>query len=135
MVGAVELMNRLKTAYVGGPQRAIPVRWSHIFSRRRIMRRDVLRLATVMIVFLFAGAALWPSTSVAAAPRLGADCGVGAIIAGNDTAGKLRLGNAPGNTCTLSFDVPFSNAPACMAVNESTEAAESMAIGTSTTAA
>jgi len=66
---------------------------------------------------------LWSAISFAGVPTLGADCGVGAAIAGSDAAGKVTLGSPDPTlpstgTCTLSFSVAYPNAPACSAMNE-----------------
>ncbi len=70
--------------------------------------------------------------SFAGVPTLGSNCGsAGAAVAGSDSAGKITLGIGTTNTCTLSFSVPYPNAPACMATNET----GGTAVGISTTPA
>ena len=80
------------------------------------MQRNIVRTAAALTALLFVGAAMlvWPGPSFAATP--GADCG-GAIIVGSDAAGKVTLGQDVA-TCTLTFPVPWPNAPACTAINE-----------------
>lgn len=57
--------------------------------------------------------------SFAGVPTLGPDCGsTGAGVVGSDSAGKATLGVGATNSCTLTFSVPYPNAPACMATNE-----------------
>jgi len=69
---------------------------------------------------LIAGATvlLWCAPSFAATPSPGPDCGAGAAIIGSDSAGKITLGASPALSCTLTFVVPYTNAPACSATNE-----------------
>ena len=80
------------------------------------MHRNVLRTTGVLTALLFVGAGfvLGPGVSFAATP--GADCG-GASIVGSDAAGKVTLGQDVA-TCTITFTVPWPNAPACTAINE-----------------
>jgi hypothetical protein len=47
-------------------------------------------------------------------PTLSPDCGTGATIVGNETAGKVTLGTNAEGTCTLSFTVQS----ACTGVDE-----------------
>src|SRR5690242_7325034 len=67
---------------------------------------------------------LWSAAAFAGTPILGPDCGAtAASIVGSDSAGKVTLGipdpTLPATgTCTLSFSVPYTNAPACTATNE-----------------
>ena len=59
------------------------------------------------------------AVSFAGVPTLGSGCGsTGASVAGSDSAGKATLGVGTTTTCTLTFSVPYPNAPACMATNE-----------------
>ena len=39
-------------------------------------------------------------------------------VVGNDHAGKITTGTGVFSSCTLTFNVPWTNAPACMATNE-----------------
>lgn len=45
-------------------------------------------------------------------------CGLGGTIAGNDNAGRVTLGTAPGTTVTLTFAASWTNAPVCTATDE-----------------
>ncbi len=75
---------------------------------------------------------LWSAESFAGTPTLGPDCGAGASITGSDSAGKVTLGTSP-SSCTLTFGVPYPNAPACEATNETNGGGYSLAVGTKTT--
>jgi hypothetical protein len=58
-------------------------------------------------------------------------CGTtAATIAGNDMAGKVTVGTVGGTSCTISFGVAWTNAPACTVTNETTA---NLARATSTT--
>ena len=83
------------------------------------MRRLLSRTLEALLPPI-AGAAvlLWSAASYAGIPALGADCGQSASIVGSDSAGKVTLGAAPSLSCTLTFSVPYPNAPACSATNE-----------------
>ena len=74
------------------------------------------------LIAVIAGAAVlvWSAASLAGTPTLGADCGAGAALVGtsSDSAGKVTLGADPAATCTLTFGVAYTNAPACTATNE-----------------
>jgi hypothetical protein len=71
--------------------------------------------------------------SFAGTPALGPDCGTtGAAIVGSDSAGKVTLG-AGVTACTLTFSVPYPNAPACSATNETNGGGFSVAVGVKTT--
>ena len=82
------------------------------------MRQSIFGTRVALATFL-AGAALllWPGMSFAA-PTLGADCGAGASIEGSDLAGKVTVGTNTVGTCTLTFALPSTNAPSCVAMNE-----------------
>jgi hypothetical protein len=77
--------------------------------------RGALTAMLAVTVVLF-----WSSFSCAGTPAPGPDCGTGASIAGSDSAGKMTLGEGvnTANTCTLTFSVPYTNPPACIATNE-----------------
>ena len=92
------------------------------------MRRNLSKKRGALTAIL-AGTVLMFSSAIALAgtPTLGADCGAGASIVGSDSAGKATVG-AGANTCTLAFSVPYTNAPACMATNET----EGRAVGVTT---
>jgi hypothetical protein len=83
---------------------------------------------------LLAGTAMlcWSAAAFAGTPTLGPDCGTGAAIVGSDAAGKVTLGQGA-TTCTLSFSVPYTNAPACSATNETNGGGISIPVGPSTT--
>ena len=68
---------------------------------------------------ILAGTAVlfWSAFAFAGVPSLGSDCGTGASIVGSDSAGKVTLGAAP-SSCTLTFSVPYTNAPACTTTDE-----------------
>src|ERR1700675_804309 len=86
---------------------------------------------------ILAGTAVlfWSAIVFAGTPALGPDCGTtGAAVVGSDSAGKVTLG-AGVSTCTLTFSVPYPNAPACSAINETNGGGYSVAVGTKTTAA
>jgi hypothetical protein len=71
------------------------------------------------LIALIAGTVVlfWSAISFAGTPTLGPDCGAGASIMGSDSAGKVTLGT-DSSTCTLTFGVPYTNPPACTAMNE-----------------
>ena len=98
------------------------------------MRRETFTVRAITTVAATA-VLLWSTASLAATPTLGPDCGALASIVGTDLAGKVELGTAPSNrsTCTLTFALPGVNAPACMAVNETSGGGYSTPIGTITT--
>jgi hypothetical protein len=74
------------------------------------------------------------AASFASSATPGPDCGVGAALAGDDTAGKVTLG-ADATTCTITFSAPFGNAPACTAMNETNGGLSPVLVGAKTTAA
>jgi hypothetical protein len=82
---------------------------------------------------------LWSAAAFASTPLLGPDCGAtGASIMGSDSAGKVTLGAPPvgtsmPSTCTLAFSVPYTNPPACTAMNETNGGGFSVAVGVKTT--
>jgi hypothetical protein len=75
---------------------------------------------------------LLSATSFAGTPSLGASCGSGASIVGNDSAGKVTLGSGSG-LCVLTFSTAYTNAPACTAVNETNGGAHAVPAGVKTT--
>ena len=77
---------------------------------------------------------LWSAASFAGTPTLGPDCGAGAALVGtsSDSAGKVTLGATP-TTCTLTFGVPYTNAPACTGTNETSSGGNPVAVGARTT--
>ncbi len=97
------------------------------------MRQDVLRTrANVAGLLLMAAVLLlWPAASFAA-PTLGPDCGAGASIVGNDSAGRVTMGTGMG-TCTLTFGSAAANAPACMAMNETNHGGQASPVGVRST--
>lgn len=58
--------------------------------------------------------------AVSTAPTLSA-CGTTPSIAGSDTAGKVTVGSGGATSCTLTFATAYGVAPACSAMNETTE--------------
>lgn len=106
------------------------------------MRRHLTRTRGALTALL-AGAAMlsWSAIAFAGTPTLGTDCGAGAALIGSssDAAGKVTLGTQdptlpiPG-TCTLSFGVPYPDAPACSAMNETNGGGFPAPFGTRTTA-
>ncbi len=56
------------------------------------MQRYLSRTRSVAAFMAVAAALCWSSTSLAATPTLGPDCGTGAAIVGSDSAGKVTLG-------------------------------------------
>lgn len=65
-------------------------------------------------------------------PPVVSSCGTSPTIAGNDQAGKVTIGTAPGTSCTLTFANPWKNAPACFSDDETTSVL-SRAVSTVTT--
>lgn len=48
-------------------------------------------------------------------------CGTGTpTVVGNDNAGKVTTGGGAFSSCTVTFDAPFTNPPACFVSDEST---------------
>jgi hypothetical protein len=85
-------------------------------------------------------ALLWSAAASAGTPTLEPDCGIGATIAGSDSAGKVTLGKPDpslqvSGTCTVTFGTPYTNAPACSASNETNSGGFPTPMGTRTTAA
>lgn len=97
--------------------------------------RPHLSVTRSVLMALIAGAAvmLWSAASFAGAPTLGSDCGSGASIVGSDSAGKVTLGTGSQSTCILTFSVPYTNAPACTATNETNGGGYSVNVGTKST--
>ena len=104
------------------------------------MRRHLTRAARALTATL-AGAIMlsWSAISFAGTPTLGPDCGLtGASIVGSDAAGKITLGVPdptvpPPGTCTITFSVPYTNPPACSAMNETNGGGFPAPAGTRTT--
>ena len=101
------------------------------------MRQHGLRTRAALAAPLIAAALLlWPGTSSAAPLLLGQDCGAGAQVVGSDVAGKVTIGTgSDANSCTLTFSLPFPNAPACTAMNETSSGAPPGPVGTVTSRA
>src|SRR5258708_35142764 len=81
--------------------------------------RHRVSITTGALTAMMAGAALliMSATSFAGTPTLAPGCGSGATIVGSDTGGKVTLGT--GNTyCIVNFAGTYTNAPACVATNE-----------------
>ncbi len=97
------------------------------------MQRYLSRTRSVAAFMAVAAALCWSSTSLAATPTLGPDCGTGAAIVGSDSAGKVTLGTAPAATCTLAFSVAPLNPPACTATNETNGGGNAVPVGVRTT--
>ena len=98
--------------------------------------RHRVSATTGALTAMMAGAALLilSATSFAGTPTLAPGCGSGATIVGSDTGGKVTLGT--GNTyCILNFSGTYTNAPACVATNETNGGSHATAVGikTSTT--
>lgn len=55
-------------------------------------------------------------------PGLQSNCGTGATIGGNDVAGRITLGSAPGGYCAINFAASWVNNPVCSVWNETTGA-------------
>jgi hypothetical protein len=99
------------------------------------MRNRVLsRTGLLAIIVTGAAALLLSATAFAGTPSLGAGCGSGATIAGSDTAGKVTLG-LNNTVCVLTFSTAFTNAPACMAMNETNGGAHATGAGVKSTTA
>jgi hypothetical protein len=47
-------------------------------------------------------------------------CGTSPSIVGNDMVGRVTVGTSPSTTCTLTFNAAFTNAPICLAQDETT---------------
>lgn len=59
-------------------------------------------------------------------------CGTSPSISGSDAAGKATIGTAPGTSCVITFNVAYTNAPACFS-NDETTSILSRAVTTTTT--
>ncbi len=94
--------------------------------------RSSMATGKLTLLMMTAAAVLMLSaTSFAGTPTLGAGCGSGATVAGSDTGGKVTLGT--GNTyCILTFSGTYTNAPACVATNETNGGAHAIAVGVKT---
>lgn len=92
--------------------------------------RGVLTASLAGTVLLF-----WSAISFAGTPTLGPDCGTGAAVVGSDSAGKVTIGAGMAGTCTLTFSVPYTNAPACSATNETNGGGSAVFVGARTTPA
>jgi hypothetical protein len=66
------------------------------------------------------------------APALSGNCGMGATLAGNDTAGRITIGD-PTMTCTITFASPWSSTPACVISRETSTTLRPIAAATTTT--
>lgn len=100
------------------------------------MRRNLSRMTTTTTAALLAGALLvfWPGVLLAASPTVGLDCPAATGIAGTDQAGKLVIGESTGATvCTLTFVAQWTNAPVCLAVNETNGGGYAIPLGVKTT--
>jgi hypothetical protein len=96
--------------------------------------RHRVSIANGAIAAVMAGVAILilSATSFAGTPTLAAGCGTGATVVGSDSAGKVTLGT--GNTyCILNFSGTYTNAPACVATNETNGGAHAIAVGIKTT--
>ncbi len=68
------------------------------------------------------------------APGLGAGCGTGAAISGNNSIGRVTVGTSPGASCVLTFSQAWTtNAPHCEANNESVGTVVANVVPTTTT--
>ncbi|HEX5036924.1 MAG TPA: hypothetical protein VFX30_07170 [bacterium] len=69
-----------------------------------------------------------------AKPSLGAGCGAGATVTGNNSAGRIVMGSGPSNFCKITFGQPnpFTAAPICTASPSSTDCPGSITVGTTT---
>ncbi len=68
------------------------------------------------------------------APGLGAGCGTGATISGNNSIGRVTIGTTPGASCVLTFSQAWTtNAPHCDANNESVGTVVANVVPTTTT--
>jgi hypothetical protein len=94
------------------------------------MRRHLSGSRGALTATLVATAVLFCSAiSFAGTPTLGPDCGTNSSVVGSDSAGKATLGIGTSNTCTLTFSIPYTNAPACITTNET----QGRAVGVSST--
>jgi len=51
------------------------------------------------------------------APTVTANCGTSPVVSGNDSIGSLNVGTGgTATTCTLTFNVTWTNAPVCVVV-------------------
>jgi hypothetical protein len=97
------------------------------------MRNRILSRTAILAIIVTGAAALaLSSTAFAGTPSLSAGCGSGATIVGSDTGGKFTLGSSSG-ICALTFSGTYTNAPACMAMNETNGGAPPVAAGVKTT--
>ena len=94
------------------------------------MQRHLNGLRSALIAIM-AGTMMLFSAAIALAgtPTLGPECGAGSSVAGSDSAGKITLGKGTTNTCTLTFSISYTNAPACITTNET----QGQEVGVSTT--
>jgi hypothetical protein len=104
------------------------------------MRRHLANTGRALTAMLAGTIILsWSAISFASTPTLGPDCGLtGASIVGSDAAGKITLGVPdptipPPGTCTITFSVPYTNPPACSAMNETNGGGFPAPAGTRTT--
>jgi hypothetical protein len=101
------------------------------------MRQNPLNIGGAQALLVVAAIVLGSVSAFAGTPILGADCGAGAAIVGtsSDSAGKVMLGTDPGQTCTVTFGAPYTNAPACSATDETTGPRPLAVVSTQATAA
>jgi len=96
--------------------------------RDRVWRRT----GTLALVMTAAAVLLLSASSFAGTPTLSGNCGMGATIVGNDTAGRVTFGTSSG-ICVLNFSGTYTSAPACTAMNETNGGSSAVAAGVVTT--
>lgn len=79
----------------------------------------------------------WGTTASGRIQLTGADpelssCGDSPSVVGGDGAGKVTIGSSASDTCTLTFDTAYANAPACTASGDNTAFALASATTTAT---
>lgn len=78
------------------------------------MKRIALILAAVVAVAL--SVTLGASGRTLAGPSLGAGCGAGASVVGDDATGRVTLGTSPSTVqCELDFGAAWASTPVCFA--------------------
>jgi len=96
--------------------------------------RIVAALTLVAVLGMIAGVALAQVTSLPTyvAGRFGSQsgpsltaaslsgCGTSPTVVGNETGAVITIGSAPGAACTVTFTAAYGNAPACLALNQTT---------------
>ncbi len=70
--------------------------------------------ATIVTTILDSGHIEWSGCT----PTV-TSCGGGPSIVGNDVVGEVTIGSAPGATCLVTFCYPWTNAPHCLVLDES----------------